>query len=279
MCRHIGAGLVRQLFQVRAQLTGTEGAVQADGNRLGVGDGVPEGFGGLAGQGAAGRIGDGPGDHDRQFETDVLEYALYGKDRGLGVQGVENGFDQDQVGAAFDQALGGLGVVLHQFVEGHVAVAGVVHIRRQRAGTAGRAQDTGHEARFIRGFQGLGVGDLACQACAFYVQLIRQALHAVVGLGYLGGVEGVGFQNVGAGIQVLLLDRSDHIRATQYQQVIVALDVAWPVGKALATVVLLLELVALDHGAHAAIENQDALFEGLLEGVKASTAIGHRTTW
>ncbi|MNF56871.1 hypothetical protein D3C84_383730 [compost metagenome] len=166
---NVGVGLVRQLFEVRAQFAGAEGAVQADGNRLGVGHGVPERFGGLARQGAARGVGDGAGNHDRQFNAQLLEHALHGEDRGLGVEGVENGFDQDQVGAAFDQAFGGLGVVLHQFIEGHVAVAGVVHIRGQRAGTAGRAEHAGDEARLVRGFEGLGVGNLARQACAFYV--------------------------------------------------------------------------------------------------------------
>ncbi|MND47723.1 hypothetical protein D3C80_386240 [compost metagenome] len=167
--RHVGACLVRQLFEVRAQLAGAEGAVQANGNRLGVGHGVPEGFGGLARQGAARSVGDGAGNHDRQFDAQFFEYALYGKDRGLGVEGVEDGFDQDQVGAALDQAFGGFGVVFHQLIEGHVAVAGVVHVRGQRAGATGRTEHAGDEARLVRGFQGLGVGDLARQACAFYV--------------------------------------------------------------------------------------------------------------
>ncbi|MNK86739.1 hypothetical protein D3C87_1066570 [compost metagenome] len=166
---NVGVGLVRQLFEVRAQFAGAEGAVQADGNRFGVGHGVPERFGGLARQGAARGVGDGAGNHDRQLDPQFLEHALYGEDRGLGVQGVENGFDQDQVGAAFDQTLGGLGVVLHQFIEGHVAVAGVVHVRGQRAGATCRTEHAGDEARLVRGFQGLGVGDLARQACAFYV--------------------------------------------------------------------------------------------------------------
>ncbi len=174
--------------------------------------------------------------------------------------------------------IGGLGVVFHQFVEGHVAVAGVVHVRRQRAGTAGRAQYAGHEARPVRGFQGFGVGHLARQTRAFHVQLVDQRLHAVVGLGHLGGVEGVGFENVGASIQVGFLDRTDHIRTREHQQVIVALYIARPVGETFATVVLFLELVALDHGAHAAIKNQNTFFEGLLKSVEASTAVGHGTT-
>jgi hypothetical protein len=86
--------------------------------------------------------------------------TLHGEDRRLGVEGVEDGFDQDQVGAAFDQAFGGLDVVFHQFIEGDVAVAGVVDVRGHRAGAAGRAEHAGDEARLVRGFQGLGVGHL-----------------------------------------------------------------------------------------------------------------------
>ncbi|MNY32985.1 hypothetical protein D3C86_1672350 [compost metagenome] len=94
---------------------------------------------------------------------------MHGEDRGFGVEGVEDGFDQDQVGAALDQALGGFGVVFHQLIKGHVAVARVIDVRRQRASAAGRTEHAGDEARLVRGFQGLGVGHLACKARAFYV--------------------------------------------------------------------------------------------------------------
>ncbi len=161
---------------------------------------VPESLGGLPRQGPAGSIGDGSGNHDRQFEAQRLENALHSEDRGLGVEGVKDGFDQNQVGTAFDQALGGLGVVLHQLVEGHVAVAGVIHIRRQRAGAAGRAQYSSDEAWLVRCFQRFRVGHPARQASAFHVELIDQRLHAVVGLGHLSGVESVGFQDIGASI-------------------------------------------------------------------------------
>ncbi len=272
----MGIGLGRQLFQVRAQVLGAEGAVEAHGNRLGVAHRVPERFGGLARQGAAGGIGDGAGDHDRQFDAIVLEHLLHGEDRRLGIERVEDGLDQDQVGAALDQATGGLDVVFHQFVEGDVAVAGVVDVRGDRAGPAGRAEHAGDEARFVRGFQGLGIGDLAGDARALDVQLVHQRFHAVVGLGNLGGVEGVGFEDIGAGIQVGFLDRRDHIRAAEQQQVVVAFHVAWPIGEARATIVVFLEAIALDHSTHAAVEDQNALFECVLECLETSAAVGHR---
>jgi hypothetical protein len=115
--------------------------------------------------------------------------------------------------------------------------------------------------------------DFTGQTCAFNVQLVDQRFHAVVGLGHLSGVESVGLENVGAGVQVFFLDRADDIGAGQNQQVVVALDVAWPVGETFAAIVFFLQAIALDHGAHTAIENQDPLFESLLECFKTRAAI------
>ncbi len=90
---------------------------------------VVEGFGGLAGEGAAGGIGDGAGDHDRQSYIVLIEDLLAGDDSRLGVEGIENGLDQQQVHAALDQASRRLGIGLHQLVEGDVARAGVIDVR------------------------------------------------------------------------------------------------------------------------------------------------------
>ena len=51
----------------------------------------------------------------------------------------------------------------------------------------------------------------------------------------------------------------------QHQQVVVALDVAGPSPEALAAIGSLVELVALDHRAHGAIEHDDALLEELAQ--------------
>ena len=153
--------------------------------------------------------------------TPSLEHALDGEDRRLGVEGVEDGLDQDQVGAAFDQAAGRLDVVLHQFVEGDVAVAGVVHVREiEQVRLVGPS--TPATKRGLSGVSAVRVRHLAGQARPFDVEFVGQRLHAVVGLGHLGGVEGVGLEDVGAGVEVGLLDGLDHVRAAQQQEVVVA---------------------------------------------------------
>ena len=69
------------------------------------------------------------------------------------------------------------------------------------------------------------------------VQLVGEVLHAVVGLGDLLGAEGVGGDDVGAGLEVLLVDGADDVGLGQAEQVAVAPDLAVPVGEALAAVV------------------------------------------
>ena len=61
------------------------------------------------------------------------------------------------------------------------------------------------------------------------------------------------------------MNAPDQIRARQGEQVIVPLEQLRPVGKALATVVSLLQLLVLDHGAHGAIEQQNPLRESLAQ--------------
>src|SRR5690554_3097733 len=100
----IGFRFIGKLFHIGAQGIGTQCAVQAHGNGAGVGNGGVECFRGLTGQGAARSVGNGAGDHDRQFNTGIFEVLLGGVDGRLGVQGIENGFDQDQVRATFHQA-------------------------------------------------------------------------------------------------------------------------------------------------------------------------------
>ena len=59
-------------------------------------------------------------------------------------------------------------------------------------------------------------------------------------------------------------------RLRQHQQVVVAFDVVLEILEALAAIVGLAELVGLDHGAHRAVENEDARSEGGVELVEAA---------
>ena len=88
---------------MRAKLLRTEGAVKANGDRPGMPHGIPEGFDRVAGKVATGQVRERHRHHDGQVAGLRFLHLLDGHDPGLGIQGVEHGFDQDEIDAAFDQ--------------------------------------------------------------------------------------------------------------------------------------------------------------------------------
>ncbi len=110
-----------------------------------------------------------------------LEHTLHGENRRLGVEGVEDGLDQDHVRAAFDQAPGGFAVVLRK--------SSKVMLRKPGLLTSGDSEQvrlvgprTPATKRGLIQAVSNGVGHLAGQPGGFHVQLAHQRLHAVVGL-------------------------------------------------------------------------------------------------
>jgi hypothetical protein len=95
-----GVGDAGHLGDVRAHQVGAQGAVEAHGERLAVLDRVPERLGRLARQGAARAVGDGAADPDRQLLVALVAQVHDRLDRGLAVQGVGDGLDQEQVDPA-----------------------------------------------------------------------------------------------------------------------------------------------------------------------------------
>jgi hypothetical protein len=120
---------------------------------------IPERFRQLSRQQAAGFVGDGAGDH--HGHVDAARFGDLGDrvQRRLGVQRVENGFDQQQIGAAVEQAVDLLAIGLAQIVEGDGAIAGVRYVGRDRGGAVGRAERAGDETRLaVLGADALGGG-------------------------------------------------------------------------------------------------------------------------
>jgi hypothetical protein len=97
---------------------------------------VPEGFGGLAREGAAAEIRDRARDQDRYLDTVILKILIDSEEGGLGIERIEDGLDQQQVRTAFEQTTHGLGISDHQLLEGDVAKTEIIDIRRDRGGTA-----------------------------------------------------------------------------------------------------------------------------------------------
>ena len=102
-------------------------------------------------------------------------------------------------------------------------------------------------------------GRLARQRGAGVVELVGDALHAVIGLRDLGGGKRVGGDDVGAGAEVSQMDVAHRVRPAQIEQIVIAAHLAVPGVEARAAIAFLVQLERLDHGAHGAVEHQDAL--------------------
>ena len=258
---------------VGAQVLGAERAVEADGGGPGVFYRIPERFRQLPGQQAAGFISDGARDHHGYVDVTLFADFGDGVEGGLGVQRVEDGFDQQQIGAAVQKAVDLFAIGFAQIVEGDGAVAGVGHVGRDRRRAVGRTERAGDEARPAV-FGRDACGSVAAEPRAIAVEFIGQIRHVVIGLRDRGRGEGVGRDNVGAGAQVIGVDILDRLRLGQDQQIVVAPDVAVKVLETLAAERGLVIFQALDHGAHGAIEHQNA-FAGRREQGGSFRRHGH----
>ena len=114
-------GDLRHLGDVGPQLAGAERTVR---NR------VPERGRGLPREQASGTIGDGARDHDRHTRTALLANIRNRVERRLGVERVENGLDQQDVGAAVEQPADLLRVSGAQLIEGDCPETRVGYVRR-----------------------------------------------------------------------------------------------------------------------------------------------------
>ena len=122
-------GNARKFGEVRSHLFRAERAVQADAERPRVPDGDIEGVEQLAGERPAAPVGDRRGDHQRQFHATFFERFEHRGDRRLGVQRVEDSLDQQEIGAAVDEAANLFPVRVAHLVECHRPGRRVVDVR------------------------------------------------------------------------------------------------------------------------------------------------------
>ena len=114
------------------------------------------------------------------------------------------------------------------------------------------------------------------QPRALEVHVADGVLQPVVGLADRGGRERVRGGDVGAGLEVGLVDLGDDVWPREVQQVGVALDVAVVVREAVPAEVLLGQALALQQHAPGAVEQHDALGEQVSRRLRASCGQDYR---
>ena len=209
---------------------------------------VPQRLDRLRGDHRLAAAADGRRDHDRQLLAVRVEHLADRDQRRLGVQRIEDRLDQQHVAAARDQRADLLGVGRLHLVEGDDAEAGVVGVGRIRQRDRERTDAAGDEALPAVGVAD-AIGPLAALAGGLLVDLPGQALQERVlddllvegrvlaaavlarivdeelALGDAGRAEGVGLDDVGAGLEEAPVDVADHLRLRQREQVAVVQQV------------------------------------------------------
>mmetsp|Transcript_7282 Transcript_7282/g.22028 ORF Transcript_7282/g.22028 Transcript_7282/m.22028 type:complete len:1134 (+) Transcript_7282:306-3707(+) len=208
-----------QVLDVRLHVARAQRAVQADSQRLVVRQRVPERLVGLPRERAPRVVDDGARHEDGDPRALVGEELVDREERRLGVERVEDRFDQEEVDAARQQALALLVVRLDDLVPRAAAEGGVLHRRRHRQRLVGRADGTRREARprgvLLRPRHRTLLRQLGRRLVDGEDLVIR--IERVVALRDERAVECVGLNDVGARLEEVVVDLLNHVGARQHQ--------------------------------------------------------------
>ena len=249
----------REFRQVRPHVTGAERAVDADRPGTRMLHREIERVHRLTRQRASALVGDRERDHQGQHHALLVLYFLNGDDRRFGIERVDDRFEQQNVNAAVDQTADLIDVRVFHFVERDVPKRGVVHVWRDRQRAIGRPHRSGDDARPGGPGGGDFVGDAAGKPRGFEVHLVGKVLEVVVRLRHHVRVERVRLENICAGVEVLPMNSGDDLRLCQRQKIVIAAKIARVRGEARAAIVGFGKRVALDHRAHRAVQDQNAI--------------------
>ena len=239
----VGTDVIRstrsQLTQERFQLLGSERTVQTYGENRCMLNRCQECFQRLTGQGTATGIGNSNGQHQRYFSTSLLHSFARRIDSRLGIQRIENGFNQNSIHPTFEQSIHLLLIGLNQFIERYGTISRVVYIRTHRTGFVGRANGTCYKTRFFRILACILIGQFAGQLSGGQVYFATIVFHPIIGHRNALCIERIGFDNIGSGLQIFTMNVLDYMRSGKAQQIVVSLHLSRHIRKASATEILL----------------------------------------
>ena len=265
MTAHVTRGEPRQLGEVRPNLASAQRAIETNAEGPRMLDGDVERIERLTRQRAAAAIRDRHRDHERQPHAARVECLFDPDDGGLRIERVEDGFEQQQVTAAVDQAARLFAIGCAHLVEGRGAKRRVVDVRRDRQRPIGRPDRSRDQTRLLRRACAPLVGDTARDLGTLDIDLVCQVREAVVGLRDRSRGESVGFDDVGASFVVLGVNRGDRVGLCEHHEIAVALERLAVIPEPGAAEILLAQLQALKHRPHRAIENENPFSERVVQ--------------
>ena len=209
MTRDPGRRDAREVLDEGPHLRRPQRAVDASREGISVLDRGPERFHRLTRQVASAAVDDG----HRHEERQVGRRLFYGGDRGLAVERVKDGLDEQEVDAAFLQRARRLRVSVFELVERDVAIGRVVDLGRKRQGDVGWAERAGDETVLI------GVRCLTRKPRPFQVHLVGEPLQAVVRLRHARRGKGVGGDDVRARLEIFAMNLGHEVGLRQAKHV------------------------------------------------------------
>ncbi len=176
----------------------------------------------------------------------------------LDVARVLAGLEQQQIGAALDQAARLVAKVVAKLLEGDAT--------RHADGFGRGPHRSGHEARL--GGSREFVGGLPGERGGAAADLVRVLAKAILGKDDGRAPEGIRLDNVRASFEILPVNPEHHVRPGNHEILVAALEVR-------PAEVFRGQVHLLQHGAHGAIEDEDALAEKFAKGQALLDEVSH----
>ena len=252
--RHIG-----HPPEVGKQLPRTERTVEPDRQRPGMRHRGVEGLHGLPRERPP-AVGERPRHDEGKPASARGEHLLGGEHGRLAVERIEKGLELDKVRTAVHQSLYLRDVGCDEPAEIDFATRRVVHVRGDGGGLARGSHRTAHETRSVlRMLPHVVVRRAPGHLRRRTADGIRLLLQPVVGERNAVGVERIRRHDVGSRIEVSTMYLPDHVGTGKDQQVVAPLQRHGPRRKLRTAIILLPQPVALYHGTHAAVQDDDPL--------------------
>ena len=242
-------GDAREGLDDRPDLRSAERAVDADEERVSMLDRDVEGLDGLPREVAPAPVHGGEREPKRQLASLRAEDVVDRDKRCLGVQRVEDRLDHQQIDAALDQGLHLLEIAGPDLLESHGSIGRVFHPRREREGGLGGPDRADHEARLLGCSRRPLVADAAGEPSACEAHLGSEILESIIGLTERGRRESVAGDEIGARVEVGVVNIPNDIRSSQIEQVGIAGERPGMIAEALAAVGVLTAHAALNQHA------------------------------
>ena len=261
VCTNEERCFICHFFQIRTHIFCSHRAVQTDTQQVDVADRVQKSLHCLTRQRTSAGIGDCSRNHDRQTHTALIQLFFNGKQSGFRIQRVEDCLHKEQIDSPIQQAFYLLAVgFLHQIKRGGT-ITRVVHVGRKRQSFICWPQRTGNVTRFVWIFSSKFIRHFAGNDRRLFVDFVHPFFGVVISLRNTGGIEGIGLNDVGTGIEKCSVDAFNHIRTCHRKQIVVPKQFVCQTGQFLISEIFLLQPVLLDHGPHRPIKHQYPVFQ------------------